>query len=106
MDTIAHFFVLLPCFIFSRGINIDQHIFTQEDVSKFQTALYTLLSSDIAPDPKKFQSPDFVTLFFPLLDGKVKKEQYNSHLQFYRNLQNELLVLGYCSVPSTPERES
>jgi Trp operon repressor len=85
----------------ARGITITENIFTQEDITKFRLSLHTLLSSDIQPDPRKLLSPNYVTLFFPSLDGKVKDGVYDSHVQFYNNSQNEMLVLGYCSAPST-----
>jgi Ulp1 protease family, C-terminal catalytic domain len=94
----------------ARGIPIDHDIFTQDDVSKFRNGLYSIFSSNITPDPKKLLSPDFVSLFFPLLEGKGdglgKDAHYDSHLQYYRNSQNELLTLGFSSVPTTPLKES
>jgi hypothetical protein len=90
----------------AKGINIDENIFSQDDVTKFRQGLFTLLGSDITPDPKKLLSPNFVTLFFPLLDGKGNTDGYDSHIQFHLNSQNALLVLGYCSAPSTPEKQS
>jgi hypothetical protein len=49
----------------ARGFNIDENIFTHEDVSKFHDSLGTILASNITPGPRKFLSPNFDTLFSP-----------------------------------------
>jgi hypothetical protein len=66
----------------AHGIKVDETIFNQANITELRGSLYTIFSSDIRPDPKKFLAKTLSKSFFPLLGYKDVDGAVDTHIQF------------------------
>jgi Ulp1 family protease len=77
----------------AHGIKVDETIVNQANITELRGSLYTILSSDIRQDPKKFLSKIFIRLFFPLLGYKDVDGEIDTHIQFYKYTKHALFSI-------------